>query len=1566
MIGAVIAIIFAFAYPRLNADEVGDSGFAGAMKSAVVPADLDLDSCSTSHNGKSAGTDPGAVLLSLGIGGDPRNPWRAGAVDGQSAQGETFGYVIAFKKALPIGSLLCEKRGDWTVIDRAVYTLKATAPYPPDPNEKAQWDLVSFPPSQSGLRLATFAPGFSTRAILTIETRRQGESQAGTFRLFAHRLYDLLPTGTATAPTEYTARSPLAPAYTYGADHVVSGESAWQSCGKEDGVVRGPAITPGNPSWFVTQWETPQTINGLWLDDNFVKVGFRAYIGPEAINPVIGNDDEWGRIKYDARSPQPGRAHQRYIEFVKPVVTRTIKVDILETPQNEIQIARINGMHVFVDLGEKPAPVSHIVEEPPPFKIHYDLPQGGMTTVAIDGPDGRRVRNLFAREQRTKGPNEENWDLKDESGRAVVPGKYTLKILCNPGIHLSYEMTPYPNIAVNSPENSPWLNGESGSGGWLADHTSCSSICAFGDRVYIGAPVSESGVSLIECDLTGKKLWGHGNFLAWTGPHYLAADENYCYSGMGPNYPEHGDTVFRIRSKDKQVDRPIDLPGSSQRKRGMVGLAVREGLVYLAVNSREDFFANAADAEDVDLDHCFPSYPKVDRSSHNTEATWIPDRRGEFPAIFRMGDMVPGHRGLISIESQKVAASRQHVVLTFKTAVPIGSLVFPMPAQPMRISLLKSDFVGPPDPSDESQWETIWQSPKKNEGWVVVPGPKQARTRALRLTFAKMFDEIEDVLSADSDNSKEKDPIDLLNRGASEDKQNAWSGSVEGMKILRRRCQSVPAKSRITVSSGKINDAGEWDAQRTEALSEQNPAVYTMSWQQPQKIRGLAIKEIDGRLTEIDMWNGPGTGEINPASDEHWKKIATYEQKRRKFGAVEASLGPNNSSARYIDGYVDFGQEIETRAIRLRVVAQWANTGVGSETGMGARNDLGGQELIASRCHIYGVAPLQMIGDEVPVDPMIGQRIEVWDSTAAVPAQDRPGKDRIPAVPAKLVKEVPYPNGGQIAITPSGRLYGISDNHLVEIDMKGGSTRTLATDLLLPQAIAVDGPGKIYVLDNAPERKVIRVYDSSGKFLKQIGTPGGHLVGAWDPSCLDYATALAVDKQGQLWHTESSYWPKRVVCWDTATGTVKKEFLGNTQYGGGGVLDPQDKRRLYYGPLEFELDWKTAKTRLKNLTWKGSKRAGEIPAYVNGRQYMVTHANGANQPDGGASTVYLYEKGICRAVAGMGPAANYLPLQDSDFQVAFAKKYPGKTLRDMRFLWEDTNGDGRPEIDEVQFAPQPNQFRTCYFDTHDLSLSTTGRFRYEVSRFLPSGVPIYEEKSYPQLPSEPNIRLSSGNYIFMMESDDAIWRNALFTPEGKEIWGYRNEGFSGFAYPRATPWAPSKVVAEFDIIGTGKSRGGDLGEFFVTNDNVGQWNVYSADGMLAGWIFLEIRNPQRKAWSMPEHQRGLALDDVTAGQEHFQGYFCQTADGKYYVVAGHNHASVVEVTGLDQFKRAEKTFDVTAADEQGLQRYDHDLYKKLAYRNVKVMDIYPCVKPFLMDGTSGDWQNQPGGCAFLV
>ena len=221
--------------------------FSGALKSAVSAANIDLDHCRTIRDGKDVPFDPPAVLASLGVGGEARNEWKGGDVGGDSKPA-TFNYLIALKGRVAVGSLFCEKRDDSSVVDRTVFALRDNAPFPPDPADKQQWEPLNFPAGQSGCRLIAFAPGFTTRLFRIEETRRQGTSTVGTFRLFSTRLFNALPGSNATAPSEYTVRSPLAPAYTYSAQNIVTGAGVWESNGKEDGVVRGAAITPGNPS----------------------------------------------------------------------------------------------------------------------------------------------------------------------------------------------------------------------------------------------------------------------------------------------------------------------------------------------------------------------------------------------------------------------------------------------------------------------------------------------------------------------------------------------------------------------------------------------------------------------------------------------------------------------------------------------------------------------------------------------------------------------------------------------------------------------------------------------------------------------------------------------------------------------------------------------------------------------------------------------------------------------------------------------------------------------------------------------------------------------------------------------------------------------------------------------------------------------------------------------------------------------------------------------------------------------------------------------------------------------
>src|ERR1019366_518904 len=222
---------------------------------------------------------------------------------------------------------------------------------------------------------------------------------------------------------------------------------------------------------------------------------------------------------------------------------------------------------------------------------------------------------------------------------------------------------------------------------------------------------------------------------------------------------------------------------------------------------------------------------------------------------------------------------------------------------------------------------------------------------------------------------------------------------------------------------------------------------------------------------------------------------------------------------------------------------------------------------------------------------------------------------------------------------------------------------------------------------------------------------------------------------------DTTYFPKRISLWDASHGTFKKDFFGNTAYGGGGVLDPWDKHRLFYGPLEFALDWETGRTRLKNLTWLGDTSAGEVPVKIGDRVYLVTRLTEANatQPCG---MVYLYEKDHLKLVAAMGSAAAFPPLLEATVQAGLEFKI----LAQYNFIWTDRNGDGAVQADEVTLTRnQPGMGALTGFN-RDLGIQG-GQVRYQVKEFLPNGTPVYELKTIPGLVSGYPYRLDDGSYF---------------------------------------------------------------------------------------------------------------------------------------------------------------------------------------------------------------------------
>jgi hypothetical protein len=100
----------------------------------------------------------------------------------------------------------------------------------------------------------------------------------------------------------------------------------------------------------------------------------------------------------------------------------------------------------------------------------------------------------------------------------------------------------------------------------------------------------------------------------------------------------------------------------------------------------------------------------------------------------------------------------------------------------------------------------------------------------------------------------------------------------------------------------------------------------------------------------------------------------------------------------------------------------------------------------------------------------------------------------------------------------------------------------------------------------------------------------------------------------------------------------------------------------------------------------------------------------------------------------------------------------------------------------------------------------------------------------------------------------------------------------------------------------------------MLSSNMGEWYLFTADGLLAATVWNDYRIPGVLNWDFPVVRRGMSLDNVTLSGEHFGGGFYRTADGKFYLVAGHNHFSLAEIQGFETMKRQESTLTLTKDD----------------------------------------------------
>lgn len=539
-----------------------------------------------------------------------------------------------------------------------------------------------------------------------------------------------------------------------------------------------------------------------------------------------------------------------------------------------------------------------------------------------------------------------------------------------------------------------------------------------------------------------------------------------------------------------------------------------------------------------------------------------------------------------------------------------------------------------------------------------------------------------------------------------------------------------------------------------------------------------------------------------------------------------------------------------------------------------------------------------------------------------------PTRNQLHVVDARdgtLLKTLPLEDGRGMAFDAEGRLVMICGQRVVRLTVPQSVAEAAALEALSapevlvakglddPQRLALDGAGAIYVSDRGRSHN-IKVFRPNGRLRRTIGKPGVPAVGPYDPRRMNNPAGLTVTDDGHLWVAEADEAPRRISVWKT-DGSFVRALYGGFRYGGGGMLDPRDATRFYYGPgvygMEFKLDWQRGTSQLMRVYSRpagkprGERGGPETPIDAFGRRYFTNQDNdwlyGTN-----LIRIWLLRDGRAVEVAMAGRAEQWGGFERDEFRALFPNP-DGKTKIDREFLsnwlfaWSDRDGDGDVQPTEVTLRPIPRTWIVPVRAEAGLELMFGNGYRLVPDGVDEHGVPRYD-MAKATIVFEPKTR----SVLQAVGLGDG-WFVSLAGPiggyrDGRRVWTYpcRWPGLHAQYHDPLDPPAPGLIVGLTHLASQPlKLANPDVGPVLAATANNGTINLLTRDGLYVGMVGRDSRVGKRLL-ATPAAPRGLDLTDYTFGEEHFFLNIAQTPDGKVYVLTSFG---IVRVDGLDSVRR---------------------------------------------------------------
>jgi hypothetical protein len=555
------------------------------------------------------------------------------------------------------------------------------------------------------------------------------------------------------------------------------------------------------------------------------------------------------------------------------------------------------------------------------------------------------------------------------------------------------------------------------------------------------------------------------------------------------------------------------------------------------------------------------------------------------------------------------------------------------------------------------------------------------------------------------------------------------------------------------------------------------------------------------------------------------------------------------------------------------------------------------------------------------------------------------------ATTGQILGQATVDNPRGIAFDPQGNLLVISGNRLVRFRMPSDVSQLhpeqLATPQVLiaaglddPSSLTQDSAENIYISDQGNSHQV-KVFSPEGKFLRAIGHPGLPKAGPYDPLHMNNPRGMTIDSNNHLWVAEEDFQPKRVSVW-TLDGRLVKSFEGSSEYGGGGSLDSTDKTRYYYHGMEFHLDWKAGTDTIAAVLYRPGKDDIQPPKYGEPSSVLCSHGHryfddtylGHPTFGMGVAMLYLDTGGILRPVAALGKANSWDLLKSATFQPYWPPNTnPSSSLPkdSLLFSWSDTNNNGKVDPDEVTFLKAVSGAITLMPDLAMIDSFVDGKvMRYIPVKFTPAGVPIYDIQHGEAIADGAQQQHSDGGGQALYSPTATVLTTAPLPFDRDGVGGIDSHGHR-WSYPSLWPGlhpSQSAPVASHpgELIGTTRllgdfihPAGEDAGPLWAINGNFGAMYLFTADGLYVAQLFQDARTG--KPWNMPQPERNMLLNDVSAHEENFFPSLTQTSDGQVYVMDG-GRTSVVRVDGLSSIHLLPASaLEITKADLDKAQAF---------------------------------------------